>query len=688
MSMDSKYLFLRSAEDLAEQMYEKQSKLSNHLYNAQILQRARRAYNYYYGRFFKLSDGSRLNAAGEQNEFVTISVNHFRNILNHLLALLFNNRLSFDTQAESADTNARDACIIGNQILDEQFYDKRIDEQIFRAVEMGLVMGTSFITLEWDPFVKLIGVDESGNPVYTGAPKVRSHSLWDVIWEPFKDDMRDHNWMCIRSIENKWDLVATYPQFEEEIIKLPRISDIQVYDPFYQPEEDHVFIWRCYHKETPAIPAGRMTVFCEGSLILFDGRNPYCHPTRESPNGGLPIFCFRPATHYASSYGHSPAFELMGIQEAINILDSSILTNQDAFAVQNVIVPRESSITTSDLAGGKKMIEYTVLPDVPGGGKPEVLQLCATPAEVFKYKDDLVKQLEVLSGINAVMRGQPQASLISGTALALVASQSQTFNNVLESNFIRLAEDVGHFLLYIISRFQTTEELVSLVGKGKSNEVRSFKGENLDPIRKVKIVLGNPLAKSTAGKVEIAEMLTKNQLIKTPEAVFEALTTGQITNSLDNATSEINYIVWENENLLRNQTIRVIATDNHPQHIMQHRALLFKPDVRQNQQIHQEVLNHIQDHMDQFDQMAAGNPTLLSMIMGTPIPMPSPHPSSGVPGQEPINIEGTIGKPGEIAKSVGAPIEGTGAQTGATSDEQSKLALQAMKSAERKIRQS
>ena len=682
MSSDA-YFFHQSAEELAQELLRRQKKTVTTYMHSGVLNRARRMYNAYYGRYFRGTDGSMLGKAGEQSELVTLSANHLRNIILHTMALLTTNKLSFDCQSEATDVDARNACLLGNSLVDQLFYDDRIEEQVLRTVELGLIMGTAFLSVMWDPTVKLIGKDEQGNPVYSGKPRVRSHSIFDVLQEPFIDNEKDHNWRCLREMVSRWELIAMFPDKEQEIKDLPRITDIQWYDPTYTQDDDHVFLYRAFHRETPALPGGRMTWFCENDVILLDNNSPYVHPTSQSPNGGMPIFSFRPATHYGTAYGHSIIMDMAPLQEALNILDSSILTNQDNFAVQNIIVCKESNISSTDLSGGNKLIEYNVVSDAPNAGKPEVLQLCATPAEVFNYRKELIQNLEILSGINAVLRGQPQASLISGTALALVATQANSFNSVLEANYTRFAEDVAHFLLFIISRFQTTEELVALVGKGKSNEIRRFKGEQLNPIRKVKVILGNPLARTTAGKVEIAEMLTKNQIIKTPAAVLEAIQTGNITQELDNTTAEISYIKFENEALLRGENPPVIGSDTHPQHILEHRTLTFNPDVRADANLIGTVLKHIQDHIDQQETMAIGNPMLLNLVMGAPMPLPTPAPDTRIgPAQAPVPVGGQ-------AAADGMPEEqqGPSAQPGTASEDTAQIASRAYKAANEKLQQ-
>ena len=681
MTTYDNYPFLLESEELISFLSSMSNQVGTFINSSGILSRARRSYNYAYGRMWRSNDGSRLGSAGEQGELMTMATNHFRNILLHTLAIVTQQRLVFDCQSESTDVNARNATIIGNMLLEQQFYEKQIDKHIHRAVEMGLFMGTAFLTIEWDPYDKLLGIDGEGTPIYTGAPKVKAHSMFDVVWCPWKDDDEDQQWVQVREMINRWDLIALFPEKTDEIKALPKITDIQLYDPYYRPEEDHVFLYKVYHKETPALPSGRMLWYCDKDVVLYDGINPYIHLTQPTPNKGLPVFCFRPAIQYATYAGHSIAFDLMPLQEALNILDSSIITNQQNFATQNIAVPKESSITTADITGGCKLIEYSVLEGVPGGGKPEPLMLCATPPEVFTYREKVVQGMEMLSGINSVLRGQPQASLISGTALALVATQANTFNTTLEGNYIRFCEQSAHFLLHIISKFQKTEDLVALIGKGKSNEVKSFKGDDLAPIRKVKVSIGNPLAKTTAGKLEIAEKLLTAQLIKTPQEFLEVLQTGNIVNVVENETAEISYIKWENESFLNGESPQVLATDNHPLHILEHRTQTFNPDIRKDPQYHTKLLQHMQQHLDQFDVMASNNPTLLAMCTGQPIPMPQPAQGTGVgpqsnptaPSTKPIKGVGSVGE-------ANIPIGEPGSEQ--------QVAMTALKSAANKLKAS
>jgi saccharopine dehydrogenase-like NADP-dependent oxidoreductase len=77
----------------------------------------------------------------------------------------------------------------------------------------------------------------------------------------------------------------------------------------------------------------------------------------------------------------------MACQEMLDNGLSAIATNQSQFAVQSVAIPRGAGVNVQEL-GGMRFVSFTPQ-NVPGGGKPEPLQLSATSPETFKFIDVL-----------------------------------------------------------------------------------------------------------------------------------------------------------------------------------------------------------------------------------------------------------------------------------------------------------
>ena len=180
------------------------------------------------------------------------------------------------------------------------------------------------------------------------------------------------------------------------------------------------------------------------------------------------------------------------------------MTNQNAFLVQSLYVPRGADISVNTLGEGMNIVE--------GNAKPEPLQMSATPAEAFEFLKEIVQSMETLSGVNSVARGNPEASLKSGTALALVQSMALQFMSGLQQSYIKLIEDTGSSLIQILKDFAAAPRVIAIVGKNNRPLLREFTGESISAINRVVVDVGNPLSRSIAGRVQMAEQLLQIKL--------------------------------------------------------------------------------------------------------------------------------------------------------------------------------
>jgi hypothetical protein len=377
------------------------------------------------------------------------------------------------------------------------------------------------------------------------------------------------------------------------------------------------------------LPEGRFIKFLDNDLVLEDELiNPY--------GQFLPVVCFRPSTTFGSAYGYSPLHDMLPVQEAINLLDSTILSNQKAFGVQNIAVPRASGIMKKNLSEGLNLIEYDANPDVPNAGLPTPLMLLATPAEIFNYRGQLKVEIEQLANVSPINRGQVASGLSSGTSLAILSSQSLAANSILEAEYNLAIEHIALRILYTMGRYAKAEELLAISGKTNATAVSSFQGEDLQNIKFVRVIRTNPLSKNYAGRSDIADKLLNAGLLKHPSQYFSILSTGQIDGIYEQeGQAEQSYLQWENEQLATENSVPVINIDNHSLHILSHRVLLFEPLVRQNIKTIQTILDHIIEHQTNMEQMAVQNPMLLQLIdSGKAIaPQPLESTRSPVPAQ-------------------------------------------------------
>ena len=620
--MDNTYIFLKEAEELVRELNHRWDKFANHNMSTGMMDIWTRAYQCYYGQMAAPSYST--GVAGEQDEYSTMQINHARNVIKHVIAMVTQNRINFDVTCTNTDLSARNTTIVARAVLDQLFYEKQFEREYHSMLEMGLIFGMSFIVARWKPMKRLVGVDGEGQAVYAGEPDLKVISPLDVMLDPLKPYFQDQQYVVIREMVNRNDLAAEYPELAEEIMAVEKINNFQHFTQFYEYNEETIWQYTAFHQPTPALPQGRIVTFLEDDIVLNDGPNIY------EQN---PVFCYRPDTRHGTAYGHTPLFDLMPVQESLNQLDSSFLTIIENFSVPNFIASKRSGIDETEISGGLRMILADPDPDAPNAGFPTAMNMPSIPPDMVRQREAYIRDIEALSGVNSIVRGSPSQFVPSGTAIALLSSSAQTYNSAVERGYIQIIEQSALTLLSIIKKFQAYSDVVTITGKANAYNVASFKGESLEGVRQVKVHLGNPVSKTFAGKMAVADQLLQNQMLASPAEYLDILKTGNLDSVTDPKTAQKAYIQLENEQLAQGQKPIISYLDNPIEHIKEHMVLTFRPEVRSNAPIMEIVLEHVQEHLDQVERLNMGNPITLALATEQPVPLSAlQQPQQGGPG--------------------------------------------------------
>jgi hypothetical protein len=586
----------------------------------------------YYGQS-TTNNGARSDSVGrtgEHNEYALLKVNHYRNLAQHTLTLCTSQRPAPQPIASNSDSKTQQQVTLAHGLLDYYSREKRVERSLKRAAEMGIIYSEGYIEMEWDTALgEEYGVrdnpDGSQTSVREGDIRLHNLSPLDVIRDPFRDPHQHQEWCITRHFENRFELMAKYPEWAELIAGLPGAQyDSANFRPTWRNTtyrySDDIACYRFYHESTAAVPGGRMTTLLDGNIILTDGGLPYRR---------IPVRRIAPADHMGTSFGYSPMFDLIGIQEAVDALYSVVLTNQTTFGVQTIVIPKGHGLTYSQIAKGLALLEVNSLEH-----KPEALNLTLTPQEVFSFIRQLEDVMETLSGINSTVRGNPEASLKSGSALALVQSQAIQFSSGLQQSYAQLVEDVFTDMLNILKDFAKSERVVAIVGKHNQYQLREFTGDDLSLISRVVVDSGSALSKTPSGRIQIAQDLLAAKLVTTPEQYLAVVNTGQLTPMTEGDNSELILMQSENEALANGQEVPVLAIDRHSLHIREHRALAANLAARSNPGMMRVLLSHISRHIEQ---LKTADPALLQQIgeqsMAVP-PMPPEQAAGGTPPKD------------------------------------------------------
>lgn len=604
--------------------------------------------NVYRNSYFKYFQGFILKGAiyhtGQEGELTNTYINHYGNLITHSVNMVCQQKIAYEPQATVSDSQAQDQIKQAKGILFVYSNDSKMDlgGKLRLSVEMADVFAESYVSVLWDKNLgRTIATDydeENGEvDIKEGDNDIEVWTPFDIIVDTALSNNSSKQWIILRRWENKFDLSMLFPQWAQEIVQLSSgasLGDTQLTYSISE-EADILPVYYFFHKRTPAVPKGRIVIFLDNNIILADGKNYY-------RGGDIPVFRMASRELWGSPYGYTRSFDALPMQEMIDRLTSAILTNQLTFATQNVLIAKGSSISWENLYGGLNVIEWDS--SLGEAGKPSALQLTSSPQETFTFIDKTIQNMGTIKGINEVVRGNPDLVLkgqVSGAALALMSSNSISFNSDTQQAYVRLAEQVATQIIFNLQDFAFPDlgEGNSLSRTGMTMTAtnkyykKDFTGKDINKIERIVVRYGNPLAQTISGRMQIAEWYRDMGLLKTPADLEQVLDTGSLDPATEAIEATMHLIKEENEALMRGEIPPVLWADVHTLHIPEHLAKIANLEARKNPKIIQAFQAHIQQHQ-QFMQPVAPAPVAPPQ---TPAQVPQ---RAGQPPGQPSNNGG------------------------------------------------
>jgi hypothetical protein len=657
---ETDYFAARPAKQLVQDLSEHTGEWRKYADSSGLHRKWRRSYRLYYGKhFFKDAtfQDSEILRGGDRGEYAMFAVNHYRNLIKHTLVLTTNQKPAFNLKAINTDFDSVQQARIGKSVVDYYYDQKKIGRYLKKAAEQSQVFSKSFVFMTWEPnwgkpYTSAPVTDDNGQPVldetgqqkqkiiYEGDIRCEVRSPYDVYTDTSAEEWDQIQWCNVRCFRNKFDLAEQYPKLADDIKRLATRTEIDSFSFLSQRDGRHtadIPVYYFVHKRTRAMPNGRLVIYCDRDVVLYDGPTPY--------EDHLPIFRIVPGEIFGTTEGYSDFFDLMGIQEALDVLVSIMFTNTQANGVQKMWAPDNCNLTATQLSKGLALLKS------PMGTKPEPLQLTANSKDTIEGIPMLQKMMETLSGINSVARGDPEHSLKSGVAVAYVQAMAAQYASAFQQSWAELLEDVTSFTIWLLQKFATTERKVAIGGKRNRNAMLSFTANDLKNVDRVTVELGNPITGTVAGRLEIAKDLLDAGKIDTPQQYLEVIESGNLDTMVEGPEAQLGLIRKENEMLQDGKDAHAFPGDKHLLHMQEHLTLASDPEIRTKAAagdpkaaaILKNIAKHIQDHID----MRKNADPVWAQISGEPPPPPPPAP----PGPP----QGPPGAPGPAPQPQGPP---------------------------------
>jgi hypothetical protein len=619
--MGNTYWANEDPDKLAEIVGQRVTEYHRHLEMSGRSALYRRAARLYYGLDPELGwkNSAAVTYGGEQGELSMIRVNLFRSLLENLMVIVTGDRPSFSARAINSDYESQAQADLAEGLVQYYLSERGFEDRFRDLAEFALLYGEGWLYLGWDVHAgEEYGVEDiegdngllTQKVLRTGDVDMRCLDPFDLIRDPYVH-FGNHQWYAPHIRMNKWELAATYPEHAEHILQQPTLSAQAIGgrdDRGATHARDEISTYRFLHARSMAMPRGR-NMLIVGDKALSDGPLGY---------KDLPLIPLAPSIETRTAFGYSRMWDLMALQEGLDSVISTLLTNHDAFGVQNVWTPKGSDLTVDDLSGGLKHWE--------SHEKPESINLLESSPDSYRLAEIVTNFMQELVGLNEVARGHSAENVKSAQHAALLYSAAIQFNSNLQKGYVRLQERAATHLVRVLQMFAQAPQIAEIAGHSARPLIREFKGSDLSDIHRVTVDVGPPIQRSLAGKLETAQMLvalsnTRNAEPITPKQLFEVVATGRLEPMMRHPESQRRLIEKENEMLMDGEPVRTVITDEHAMHIRDHSCLLNDPTVRDNNDLVALITQHVQEHIDLW---VNADPNILAAMGQAPPQLPPP----------------------------------------------------------------
>lgn len=623
-----------------------------------------------------------VSFGGSQGEVALLHVGHFRQIVGQQLILATESRPAIDVRAGSNDPEAISDTIVARQVLERDLDEDGggLESDITRVHEKALVSSEGYLIQEWDFFAGEevgtreipgtavdasdttgIAANDNGQaidgidvPAFEGAISVHVCHPIDVARD-LDCGERSPPWYIVRTRVNKWELASRFPEdadIRRAIIDAPPASTEDGDRALNRrrsrgSESDYIHKLTLYHPPSAALPAGRLAEVV-GETLISPVSDPY-------PYDHMVVHADIPSLEEGASQGYGDSWDMLAPSQALDSVESGILSVADAGALVRWVAPRGQKVEVRQLDTGMTLTEYD--DDGRGQNPPGLADRPEVRESDLKLSGHYRQTLEMLSGVSATVRGAAESEVKSGADRALIATMAVRANSKHQKAYARLLRSVLNARVSLYREFMSEERLIGLAGRDKSQHVRSFSAQTFESTDHVSVDLGPPELRTTEGKLVLADKMVEmyGPEVITPHKYMALRTTGRL-DDLDDPIAEHKANARRENDLFREgkgQTVQAKMFDHHACHIAEHCRDLSNFEFLYDASRSQEMiarLAHVMAHVQMW-------PSVPPEILSATGQDPAPSTLMGPPGGAPMAPPGPMPPPPMPANDNGAPMQ-------------------------------
>lgn len=468
-------------------------------------------------------------------------INHLYDITEQRVSKLSRYKPAFDVFPANAEQSDRDNARVMKLALQALVRREMFDFLLQGAERWSAVFGETLVDVDWEEDAG----DRKGPNTYerVGDVGIRLREPWTWLPEPKRS--RDQiTWgvqifeiLHVEEARKKYKAPKLEPDQNDYIFKFNQ--------GLHEKRTDEVVIYRVIQKPCMYMPDGNMTYIANDTVIDIKDKYPYSHndfPFEWHTDIDVPGRLFP-----LSFYQH-----LKPIQNIHNRLSSIITRNILITGHPHVLMPKGAAKIEA-FANTTTAIEYN------GPIEPKVVTWSSVPPEMFSFRDQVAQELNQVSGVQGVTRGQPPSNTRAASMLRFYEEQEEqrASTQILKHN--ELIRRVLYKAASIIGDYYPKTgdaRLRRIVGEENQYLLEAFKAAKISSEYDIVIQNSTGFSESMAGRMEEVQMLLQmSPGILSPEQVADVLELKNPQKAYDISTNAIKLAQFENERFLAGKEV-------------------------------------------------------------------------------------------------------------------------------------
>lgn len=307
--------------------------------------------------------------------------------------------------------------------LDYEWTRTKMDTILPKAILPSLQVGTSIIGLFWN-----------GEDTKVGNIEPKLISAFNFFPDPGALTIDDADYVIYASYQNVGKIIRQFPEKAEELkmnAKKPDKEDLVAGQETTHLSNQSILVLECYMRDYQMIteqleendekievkkmkyPKGRRIIIA-GDVLLKDGENPYA-------DGKFPFIMFKAYDLPDQFWGMGEVEQIMKPQAHADNLVNQIIDNARLTANCQWVKDANAGIKPGTLTNRPGLI-VTKTP----GTEVRREQPPSIPAYVQNTVEMLKRDIEIVSGVFDITRGERPASITSGVAINQLTESAQS----------------------------------------------------------------------------------------------------------------------------------------------------------------------------------------------------------------------------------------------------------------------